>query len=81
MFVTNDSRTTLLQKHETFIATFTHLRLRQVGRVMEVRQHHLKGIIKHFISKMSVVNQRERQVLLKKAAHGVTWNITNMERI
>lgn len=57
----------------------THLRLWQVGRVMEIRQHHLKGIIKHLIPKMSVVQHGLRQVPLQKVADRITWikNNTN----
>lgn len=44
---------------------------------MEIRQHHLKGIIKHLVPKMPIINDGLRQVLLQKVADRVTWIKTN----
>lgn len=58
----------------------THLSLGQVGRVVEIRQHHLKGVIKHLIPEVSIVNHGLGQVFLQKVSDRITWIGTNRNK-
>lgn len=40
---------------------------------MEIRQHHLKGIIEYFVPKVAIINDGVRQVLLQEVADRITW--------
>jgi len=57
--------------HHNSDSAFTHLRLGQVGGVVEVGQHHLEGVLEHLVAKVTVIHQRVRQVLLQEAADRV----------